>query len=400
MSCVLPTANRKPTTCNRQPATGNQILIGIDASRTTAQERTGTENYSLFLIRALLKLDQNNQYRLYFNQTPALGLFPATGNAEIKVMPFPRLWTHVRLSLEMATRPPDVLFVPAHVLPLIHPRRSVVTVHDLGYLYYPQAHTRWARWYLRWSTCYNARSAVHLIADSQATRRDLIEHCRAAPERVTVIYPGYDPSFAPVQDEAALTTVHRRYGISSSYVIYVGTLQPRKNLTTLLDAFAALTAQGHTVHLVIAGKKGWLYEPLFARVQELGLQGQVHFVGYVPQADLPALLSGAQAFVLPSLYEGFGLPVLEAMACATPVICSKVSSLPEVAGDAAIWIDPRDTAQLVQALGRVLEDADLRRDMAAKGLRQVSHFSWEKCAQETLRLLEDVGRSSCNARKE
>ncbi len=367
------------------------MLIGIDASRAAYRQRTGTENYSLFLIRALLKLDRENRYRLYFSQHPAPGLLPATSNAHVQTMPFPRLWTHIRLSWEMATRAPDVLFVPAHVLPLVHPRRSVVTVHDLGYLYYPEAHTRWARYYLQRSTSYNTRAAAHLIADSQATKRDLIEHCQVSDEKITVVYPGYDPQFAPIRDRTRLAAIRERYQIPGPYAIYVGTLQPRKNLTRLLEAFVILGQQLEQIHLVIAGKRGWLYKPLFARVQELGLDERVHFTGYVPQDDLPALISGARVFVLPSLYEGFGLPVVEAMACGTPVICSNVSSLPEVTGDAAILVNPHDTAQLAEALGQVLADQQLRNKLASRGLLRASQFSWEKSAQETLRVLETVG---------
>jgi len=368
------------------------MLIGIDASRAVAAERTGTENYSLFLIRALLQLDRQNQYRLYFNRPPAPDLIPTAANVEQRVMPFPRFWTHLRLSWEMATRSPDVLFVPAHVLPWVHPRRSVVTVHDLGYIYYPQAHTLWARRYLQWSTAYNARSAAQVIADSQATKDDLVRHCGTPPEKVTVIYPGRDTTFAPVRDPACLAAVRERYGIAAPYVLYVGTLQPRKNLTGLLDAFASLLHQGRDLYLAIAGKKGWLYEPLFARVRELGLEGRVHFTGYVPQEELPALLSGARLFVLPSLYEGFGLPILEAMACGTPVVCSAVASLPEVAGDAAILVSPHDTTQLVQALARVLDDDALRQQLVQKGLDRATRFSWEQCAQQTLEVLQAVGQ--------
>lgn len=366
------------------------MLIGIDASRAPVAQRTGTENYSLFLIRALLKLDTRNRYRLYFNTPPAPDLFPSADNVEMRCMPFPRLWTHLRLSWEMATRPPDVLFVPAHVLPLFHPRRSVVTVHDLGYLYYPQAHTRWAREYLRWSTCYNARSAAHAIVDSHATQRDLLQHCRAAPERVSVVYPGCDSDVA-LYSAAETAAILERYRIPSPYVIYVGTLQPRKNIGGLLDAFAQVAARGGAAHLAIVGKQGWLYESLYAHVRRLGLEGRVHFTGYVPQEHLSALLQGAQAFVLPSLYEGFGLPVLEAMACGTPVICSNAGSLPEVAGDAAVLVDPQDTGQLTQALVRVLGDAEMRRDLTQRGLRQAKRFSWEQCARQTLEILEAVG---------
>lgn len=367
------------------------MLIGIDASRTVAPERTGTENYSLFLIRALLEQDHHNLYRLYFNAFPPTDLLPAAG-VERRMMPIPRLWTHLRLSWEMALRPPDVLFVPAHVLPVVHPRRSVVTIHDLGYLHYPEAHTRWSRWYLRWSTSYSARSASAIMVDSKATQQDLVEHCGTSAEKIRVVYPGCDPDFAPVRDRARVAEVCRRYGIPLPYVTYVGTLQPRKNLGALLDAFSTLVSKNAAIHLVIAGRKGWLYEPLFAQVRRLGLEDRVHFTGYIPQVDLPALISGAQAFVLPSLYEGFGLPVLEAMACGTPVICSKGSSLPEVAGDATLLVDPHDTGQLTQALTRVLEDEGLRRELAARGLQRAQGFTWERTARETLAILEGVTR--------
>jgi glycosyltransferase involved in cell wall biosynthesis len=365
------------------------MLIGIDASRITAARRTGTENYALNLIRELVALGQAHRFRLYFNQAPPPGLAPE--RAEVRAMPLPRLWTHVRLSGEMAARPPDVLFVPAHVLPLIHPRRSVVTVHDLGYLYYPQAHTRFQNAYLRWSTRYNARTAARVLADSQATRDDLVRHYQVPPDKIAVVYPGRDESLAPVTDPAALAAVRARYSLGDRYLLYVGTLQPRKNLVRLVQAFAML--QIPDLKLVITGKKGWLADEILAEVERLGLaaQGRAVLTGYVADVELPALLSGALAFVLPSLYEGFGFPVVEAMACGTPVVCSNVSSLPEVAGDAALLVDPLDTAALAAALGRVVADEGLRRELAERGLRQARRFSWRQCAREALEVLEDVG---------
>ena len=184
------------------------MLIGIDASRTTLARRTGTENYALNLTRELLALGQDladHHFRLYFNGAPPPGLFD--GRAEQRVIPFPRLWTHLRLSWEMVTRPPDLLFVPAHVLPLIHPRYSVVTVHDLGYLYYPEAHTRFQNAYLRWSTRYNSLAAARVLADSKATRDDLVRHYQIPADKIVVVYPGRDESLAPVTDPAALSTV-------------------------------------------------------------------------------------------------------------------------------------------------------------------------------------------------
>jgi glycosyltransferase involved in cell wall biosynthesis len=372
------------------------MLIGIDASRATARERTGTENYSLNLIRHLLALESGHGYRLYFNRPPSIGLFPMTADLELRVMPFPRLWTHLRLSWEMARQPPDVLFVPAHVLPLVHPRCSVVTVHDLGYLYYPGAHPLLDRLYLDLSTRYNARAARRVIAVSQATKDDLVEHYGIGPDKITVVYSGCDETMRPVEDEATIEEVKARYGIRGDYVLYVGTLQPRKNLGRLLEAYAMVRKQandhrkGETPHLVIAGRKGWLYDQIFQHIVRLGLETEVLFPGYVPQDDLPALLSGARLFVFLSLYEGFGLPVLEAMACGTPVLCSNVSSLPEVAGEAALLVDPLDIESMAEAMNRLLQDEGLRTQLVERGYRQVRQFSWDRCARETLAVLEDT----------
>jgi glycosyltransferase involved in cell wall biosynthesis len=369
------------------------MLIGVDASRAILPQRTGTENYSLYLIQALSRVGPGHRYRLYTREMPPPGLLPSSANVEVRSMPWPRLWTHGRLSWEMLWHPPDLLFVPAHVLPLIHPPSSVVTVHDLGYLYYPQAHPPFQRWYLDCSTRYHCRVAAHIIADCQVTKDDLIRHYRAVPERITVIYAAYDAERYRPADSTARTSARARYGLEGPYLLYVGTLQPRKNLSRLLEAFARLRETREELTLVIVGKKGWLYEPLFRQVRELGLETSVFFTGYIPEDDLPLLLSGATAFVLPALYEGFGLPVLEAMACGTPVVCSNVASLPEVAGDAALLADPLDVEDLAEAMMRIVEDTALRRELVARGLERVRTFSWERCARQTLEVLEKVGQS-------
>jgi glycosyltransferase involved in cell wall biosynthesis len=374
------------------------MLVGIDASRAAAARRTGTENYSLHLIRELLALGQDHCFRLYLDQRPTMDLF--RGTAEWRVIPFPRLWTHLRLSWEMLSNPPDLLFVPSHVLPLAHPHRSVVTVHDLGYHYYPEAHTLFQNAYLRWSTRYNARVATRVLADSEATRRDLMNYYGTPEAKIAVVYPGRNEALAPVVDPQTLAGIRGRYGLGDSYFLYVGTLHPRKNLVRLVQAFAALLQSWNSIpkqptdwlQLVLAGQKGWLYEEILAEIRKLGLADRVVLTGYVPDADLPGLLSGALAFVYPSLHEGFGLPVLEAMACDTPVVCSNVSSLPEVAGDAALMVDPFDVESLAEALHQIVLDQGLRHTLVERGRQQVQLFSWHRCARETLRILEDVGR--------
>jgi len=342
--------------------------------------RTGTENYARRLIEALLAAGGERQFRLYFRDAPPAGAF---AGAELRVIPFLRLWTHLRLSYELLARPrPDVLFVPAHVLPLAHPLPSVVTVHDLGYRHFPGAHPPLQRLYLDWSTRFSARAATHVIADSQATRRDLARFYGVPAEKVTVVYPGRDERLGRTDPAAA----RARYGLSENYLLHVGTLQPRKNLARLMEAAASLRADWPRLQLVIAGQPGWQSAPILAQARACA--SFVKLLDYVPEDDLAGLYSGAAAFVFPSLYEGFGLPVLEAMACGTPVVCSNTSSLPEVAGQAALLVNPEDTPALASALARLLADDGLRARLAAQGLEQVRQFSWARAAQQTLAVLD------------
>lgn len=370
--------------------------IGIDISRLAVTARTGTEHYSYELLAALAQYDQHNRYTLYCNGLPA-SLPPLPANFRLRSLPFARLWTHLRLGPEVWRHPPDVLFVPAHVIPLLHPPQSVVTIHDLGYLTFPSTHTFARRLELHLTTLWSTRAAHRIIAISAATRADLIRHYLVPPAKISVVQHGVAPRFQPVQDPETIAAVCARYGIAQGstgwpYLLYVGTVQPRKNLVRLIDAFAQV-ARGYSasaprpLQLVIAGKKGWLTQAIEQRAVAAGVVERVHFVGYVADDDLPALLSGALAFVFPSLYEGFGLPVLEAMACGTPVLTSSTSALAEVAGDAALLVDPQDTQALAAGLAQLVDDAALREQLRQRGLARAAGFTWERCAVETLRVL-------------
>lgn len=368
--------------------------IGIDASRLAVGKRTGTENYSWQVTRGLINLATDQHFTLYFNQNPSAELSEEFGSnhaVDLRTIPFPRLWTHFRLSREMLQQPPDVLFVPAHVLPAYHPSRSVVTIHDLGYLYYPEAHTRQSLLYLDYSTRFSASAASGVIAISHATRQDLIRHYGINPAKIKVIYHGLDHSrFHPVTDAAQIQAVRQRYQLADGpYLLFVGTVQPRKNLVRLLDAFAALVQDNQfaDLQLVIGGKPGWLREPIMQHVQKLKLGERVKFAGYVTDEDLPVLLSGAEIFVLPSLYEGFGMPLVEAMACATPVVCSNAGSLPEVAGEAALLHNPLDTQAIAWNLRQLLTSNSLKEELTGRGLQHAASFTWERCAAETLEFL-------------
>jgi glycosyltransferase involved in cell wall biosynthesis len=359
------------------------MLIGIDATRAARAERTGTENYAFYLIHHLLALQSPHRYRLYFQQPPPAGLLDS--GADTRVIGVPRLWTHLGLGAEMLRRAPDVLFVPAHVLPLAHPRRSVVTVHDLGYRYFPEAHTAAQRAYLDWSTRFAVRRACRLIAVSQATKNDLLKLYGAAGHKVFVVHHGVTASGDPGNGPRPASLAH----LPTRYVLAIGTVQPRKNYARLIDAFAALAFAPDELALVIVGGLGWRAE-YAGKIAAQAKQAGVILTGHVSDSVKAWLLAHAAAYALPSLYEGFGMPILEAQAAGVPVLTSSTSSCPEVAGEGALLVDPLDTGSIAQALRRLLSDEPLRRSLIANGFANAARFSWDKCARETLAVLEGV----------
>ncbi|MHB8646112.1 MAG: glycosyltransferase family 4 protein [Thermomicrobiales bacterium] len=363
------------------------LIIAVDASRTLPTFRTGTEQYSVFLLRALMARDTPHRWLLYAPGPPPDDLSPLPPRWEWRTIPFPRLWTHLRLSAAMARHRPDVLFVPAHVVPVVHPRATVVTIHDLGYLHFPEAHPASARRYLAWSTRWSVRAARRVIAVSGATRDDLVTMLDVPRDNITVVHHGVRPVPARLSESAVQATMER-LGIASPYVLFLGTVQPRKNLERLIHAFRQVVDAGLPQTLVIAGRMGWLAAPIRAAVADCGLTERVHFAGYVADDDLPALYTGADAFAFPSLYEGFGMPALEALSYGVPVVAANTTSLPEIVGDAGLLVDPLDEDALGAAIVRVLTDQPLRARLAIAGPEQAARFSWERCARETLAVLE------------
>lgn len=268
---------------------------------------------------------------------------------------------------------------------------TVLTVHDLIFRRYPAHHKRLNRWYLNATMPLFCRRADAIIAVSEQSKRDVVAAYGIPAEKITVIYEAADPRFCP-QPAATVAAARARYNLPGRYLLFVGTIEPRKNLGRLLAAFERLHAAGLTDALVIVGKRGWLYDDFFARLENSPAKGAVIFPGFVPDADLPAVYAGAQALAFPSEFEGFGLPVLEAMACGAPVVCSNTSSLPEVTGSAALLVDPLDVDALTDALRCVLADPALAADLRARGLAQAARFSWERAAAETLAVYHQVQR--------
>jgi glycosyltransferase involved in cell wall biosynthesis len=257
----------------------------------------------------------------------------------------------------------------------------VVTVHDLSFLFFPQSFRALNRSYLRLFTRLSVRRAQRVLAVSESTKRDLVQYYGLSPAKVDVVHNGVDRAFRPLPADV-VAAFRRQAGLPDRFILFVGTLEPRKNVVRLIEAYARLPKERPP--LVLVGGKGWLYDQIFARVEALNLSNQVHFAGYVLAEDLPLWYNAADLFVYPSLYEGFGLPPLEAMACGTAVITSTASSLPEVVGTAGQMVDPTDTQALATAMEQVLTARDVREQMQAAGLAQAQGFSWERAAQGTV----------------
>jgi glycosyltransferase involved in cell wall biosynthesis len=366
------------------------LHIAIDASRATVTKRTGTENYALQLIRALLAVPSDHRFTLYFRDSPRPGLFETDPRVTCKIIPFRRAWTHLRFAAALWSDRPDMTFVPAHTLPFLFPGRAAVTVHDLGYRFFPAAHPLRERLYLDLTTRYSARRAACILAASLATKNDLIAQYHTNPAKIEVIYPGVEGLTRAADSQIAAVRV--KYGLPEKYLLFLGTLQPRKNIRRLAEAFAlgAESSNARDVALVLAGNPGWLMNLARDVLPALPdvLQSRLIATGYVADEDVAALYSGALALIFPSLYEGFGFPVLEAMRCGTPVLCANTSSLPELAGDAALLVDPLDVQSIAAGMARLIAETALRADLIERGYRQAAQFTWQQAAQSALSALE------------
>ncbi len=386
------------------------MIIGFDASRAFIKERTGTENYSYQLLLALSKIDRINQYIIYlrpFISDAAVPLMKFPKNFKLVRIPWLRLWTQGGLAIEtfkdvLHQSKIDVLFIPAHTMPLLHRPglKTVVAVHDLGSEYLPSMHQLKQRLYLGFMQKYQLKNATKIIAVSKATKDDLVKRIGINPEKIEVVYEGYDRNLFK------LTKINVKVSSLIPYFLFVGTIQPRKNLARLIDAFArysqslgniqsskSLRSEDMNISvapsLLIVGSKGWLSDDIYTLPKVLGIEDRVKFLGHVPDEKLPALYSGAEALLFPSLFEGFGLPLLEAQACGCPVLTSNVSSMPEVAGKSAILVNPESVDDIVRGMEK-MEDGKSKMEIIKKGFENIKRFSWEKCAKETLKVLENV----------
>ncbi len=372
--------------------------IAIDA-HSVGTQLGGNESYITNLIESLADTDSVNRYTLYVTKPEATKRFANrwpnfTLRTTLPHTPLVRV--PLTLSAELRRHPVDLLHVQFTAPPFC-PCPVVASIHDLSFKHLPKTFKRRSRMQLRLTVGQTARKAALILALSEYSRNDIIETYGIEPARVLVTPPAAPGHFAPVTDALELARVRRNYGIEDEYILSVGSIQPRKNLARLIAAYAGLRRlrpQAKLPQLVLVGKKAWLFNETLRAAAEHGLTSVIIFTGYVPEADLPALYSGARCFVYPSYFEGFGLPVLEAMQCGTPVIAGNRTSLPEVVGDAGLLVDPFDEQALAQAIASVIENSDLAADLRVKGLKRARDFSWRKTARMTIQAYEQaVGRN-------
>ncbi len=374
------------------------MKIAIDGYEANVPQRLGSSQVAFELIKSFEKISKENTYTVFLPSPPLADLPKERTGWNYKILKPTRLWTRIALPIALYSkkRNYDLIFSPTHYIPRFSPVKRIATIFDLAFLHFPQMFNKRDLWQLKNWTKFSVRNADHIITISNASKKDICSLYNIPKEKVTVAYPGYDKDKFSAKGGSAFGLknegIREKYKIEGSYIIYIGTIQPRKNLVRLIEAVARI--EGLT--LVIVGKtnglgrQGWKFEEILQAPQKLGIADRVVFTGFVPTEELPLLLSGAEAFVLPSLYEGFGIPVLEAMACGTPVVCSNTSSLPEVCGNAGLLIDPNSLDQIEQAIRLLVCDKKLRQKKIKEGLQQVKKFSWDRMAKEVLKVFENV----------
>ncbi len=404
------------------------MIIGIDASRANLTHKTGTEWYSFHLIKNLAAIDRVNTYWLYVHKPPLPEMVEAikdNPNFSFKLLnwPFYSFWTLGRLTLEMLWRRPDILFVPAHVLPLVCPKRTVNTIHDIAFVREKNLYRstkvktdmRSLRLlinfmvrtvtlgkyrsesvdYLYWSTSFALRHAKKIISVSEFTKQEILGHYKETPgDKITVVSNGYDSGiFRPNLDQEKVSQVLSSYDLVQPYFLYVGRLEKKKNIPKLIDAFA-LMRESHPelekVRLVLVGNAGYGFDEVKYQIEQFNLNNRVVMPGWIFEKDMPYIFNGAQAFLFPSRHEGFGIPVLQSLGCGVPTAVSDLEVLREVALDSVLYFNPLDKQSIATAMARILQDNDLRTRLRSQGLERVKNFSWEKCARETLDVLESL----------
>jgi len=378
------------------------MIIGIDGNEANVENRVGISEYAYWLVYYFAKFSvdrklPNTTFVTYLKDKPLESLPSKSSFWKYEIVGPKKFWTQFALPVKLYfnTHRPDVFFSATHYAPRFSPVPTVVSVMDLSYLYFPEMFNTQDLLQLKSWTAYSIKKAKKVLTISNSTRDDIIKEYNVPSEKVVVTYLGIKEMISLEPRVHSMNQLKAKYGVSDHFVLFVGTLQPRKNITRLIEAFAQVLKSEKIpddLQLVIVGRKGWLYEEILEAPQKLDIIDKVKFLDNVEDDELALFYKHALCYVLPSLYEGFGLPVLEAMQHNCPVITSNVSSLPEAGGDAALYIDPEDVDDIAEKIKKLVIDDKLRKILIEKGKQQVKKFSWEKTARETLAVLEEVAQ--------
>ncbi|MFA6587714.1 MAG: glycosyltransferase family 1 protein [Patescibacteria group bacterium] len=398
------------------------MRIGIDASRANCKEKTGTEWYAFYLIKALFKhIQPQDQVILYLKDQPIVdwGEMPVNFNFKILNWPPKFLWTQIRLSLEMLLKPVDILFVPAHTIPIICPKNTLTTIHDIGFehnqsLYDQKDISRKGLGknflnfivrlvtlgkyganeydYHRFSARLAFKKCKNILTVSEFSKKDIINTYKIEPERITVIYNGVNTDKFNISVKNDLTKIHEiqgRIGIKPPYLMTLGRIEKKKNSLGLVEAFCLLKKEKgfNDFKLLMVGKPGFGYSEILNKIKSYGLEKEIYLPGWVADQDIPYLLASAEVFLLPSFFEGFGVPVIEAMAVNTPVVCSNLTAFPEIIGSAGILIDPYNPGKIAQAIKKIFEDPELINRLTQEGQQRSKIFNWDKSAKLLSRII-------------
>lgn len=376
------------------------MTIGIDASRAFLKRRTGIEEYAYQVIKHLRnELPADAEVILYVRKklsfhrsrvqmtVPEID-FELPKNWRVRAIWAPRFWTQIGLSLEMLLHTPDVLFVPAHTVPLIHPKKTVVTIHGLEYEFCKEAYSFWERVYMHYSIMLSCKVASTVICVSENTKRDVMNLYKVAEEKIRVVYEGYENNFQFPISNFQSNSNESISQVEKPYLLFIGRLEERKNIVRIIEAFEMLKEKYGIPHeLVLVGKPGFGYERIQLKIQDSRFQIHIRESGYVTEEEKWVLLRNTDVFLFPTLYEGFGIPVLEAQSVGVPVVTSDVSSLPEIAGEGAVLVDPESVESIAAGIQKVLSNEGLRGDIIEKATHNVSRFGWASCAKSIAKLL-------------
>lgn len=371
------------------------MLIGVDGNEANVENRVGVNQFAYGLLWGLWRQKTKHQFTVFLSSAPLSSLPKEKQNWHYRVIGPPKFWTQWRLPLDLFTHnpKPEVFFTPSHYAPRFSPIPTVISIMDLGFLKSPNEFTKKDYFQLKEWTKYSVNNASHVLTISEFSKKEIHKEYNVPSGKITVVYPGYDKTRFFPQKQIDINRVLEKYNLKQPYILFLSSLKPNKNVERLIEAFSLATQNPLLAKstLVISGKKGWLYDKIFAKVDELKMSKRVLFTGFLPEQDVPYLLCGASLFAIPSLFEGFGIPAVEAISCETLVVASKIPSLEEAIGPSGIYVDPNNVKDIARGLKYGFELPRPKREKMVKdGVQFVRKFDWDAAASKVVKILEHV----------